>query len=203
MHLAEIAGGAQLILLRKVLVADAQNDVLIEGIADRLHGRFVEGLSEVDAGHLGAERRRQRLDGEGHWRFLFPCALPRVPQAARRSPPRPVQTSTAAIAAQGPDRLPAASDHQLGPPAQDFSLSTVSSNLRHSESSCRAASSLRTSSRGNARGASGGTIRCDGSTCASCSIATEVSRSGSSSSSLPSSDGSRLNKRRPRSSPSS
>ncbi len=71
MDLAEIAGGAELIVLGKLLLAEHHEDVLVEGVPDRLHGGIVERLPQIEPGDLGAERLGQWRDLHGVLSFLF------------------------------------------------------------------------------------------------------------------------------------
>jgi hypothetical protein len=51
------------LVVGEALVAEAQQVVLLERVANARHRRGVERLRQVDAQHLGAQRRRQAVDG--------------------------------------------------------------------------------------------------------------------------------------------
>ena len=64
-QVAEQPAERQVLVLRDVLVAEEDHQVLGQRAVDLVLLAIGERLAEVDAGDLGADDRRQLVDGEG------------------------------------------------------------------------------------------------------------------------------------------
>ncbi len=75
---AEARGKAQLLLLRDVLAAEDEDEMLRPGVLDECDRRFRQILGEIDALDHGAAGRRERRDLGGkrgfHWRARLVAA---------------------------------------------------------------------------------------------------------------------------------
>src|SRR5205823_6367061 len=82
-HLAEVAGSADLILLRQLLIAYAQYDVIVERITQRPSVSIIQRHTEIDARYFRAKSVRQRSDFEfllfDSERHIDPLDLPSSP----------------------------------------------------------------------------------------------------------------------------
>ena len=87
--LAEIAGGADLVGFRQFLIAEHDDDVLIEGVVDGLDGRGIERLAQIDARDCGARAPATAALTDIAIRFLLFLPLtgpaPRSLECASRS----------------------------------------------------------------------------------------------------------------------
>ena len=78
--LAEATGEGDLLGRCELLVAKEDHTMLIEGPIDRGERRIIEGLGQIDAANLGAERGARRDDLDGHGRSLQ-LVTPRAPKS--------------------------------------------------------------------------------------------------------------------------
>src|SRR5262245_58076757 len=72
-QLAEAPAERLVLVVRELLVAEKDHQIVHQGVMNLLENLVAERPGEVDAGDLGADRRRQLADFDslvGHWLFL-------------------------------------------------------------------------------------------------------------------------------------
>src|SRR3546814_6292622 len=84
LHRAEAAAEVHRLLRRQVLVADADDVVVEEGLLDGGEVGRIDRAGEIDTGDRGAETAVEGRDGHGHSQILLPKIWPPVPTAVNR-----------------------------------------------------------------------------------------------------------------------